>query len=43
MEKISGLVEHSVASIEAVDRATDAVKAHIGNMRQLVGFFRVVA
>ncbi|MDO9600060.1 MAG: methyl-accepting chemotaxis protein [Azoarcus sp.] len=43
MEKISGLVEHSVASIDAVDRASDGVKAHIGNMRQLVGFFRMVA
>ncbi|QDF96581.1 hypothetical protein CJ010_08570 [Azoarcus sp. DD4] len=43
MEMISGLVERSVAGINAVDRAADGVQSNVGNLKQLVGFFRVVA
>ncbi|CAL93987.1 methyl-accepting chemotaxis protein [Azoarcus olearius] len=43
MELISGLVERSAAGIDAVDRAADGVQCNVGNLKQLVGFFRVVA
>lgn len=43
MEMISGLVERSMAGIDAVERAADGVQANVGNLKQLVGFFRVVA
>lgn len=43
LEMISGLVERSVTGIDAVDRAADGVQANVGNLKQLVGFFRVVA
>ncbi|MBR0566071.1 PAS domain-containing protein [Azoarcus sp. L1K30] len=43
MERISGLIEHSVAGIEAVDRAAGGVRTHVENLKQLVGFFRVMA